>query len=53
VIAVILGWMILREPITPPILGGMALILLGVWGVFHEKYRPPRVVGPGLRSASR
>jgi len=37
-IAVILGWLILREPITPPILGGMALVLLGVWGVFHEKY---------------
>lgn len=41
-IAVILGWMILREPITPPLLGGMALILLGVWGVFHEKYRRPK-----------
>jgi len=38
-IAVLLGWAILREPITPPILGGMGLILLGVWGVFREKYR--------------
>ena len=38
-IAVLLGWLILKEPITPPILGGMALILLGVWGVFREKYR--------------
>jgi len=52
-IAVILGWLLLREPITPPILGGMALILLGVWGVFHERYRPPRVVGAGLRPAPR
>jgi drug/metabolite transporter (DMT)-like permease len=39
VIAVILGWMILREPITPPILGGMALILIGVWGVFRERFK--------------
>ena len=38
-IAVILGWLILKEPMTPPILGGMALVLLGVWGVFREKYR--------------
>jgi len=38
VIAVILGSLVLREPLTPPILGGMALILLGVWGVFREKY---------------
>ena len=44
-IAVILGWLILREPITPPILGGMALILVGVWGVFREKYgRPSRAM---------
>ena len=41
-IAVILGWLVLREPITPPILGGMALILLGVWGVFREKYAGPK-----------
>jgi len=39
VIAVILGSLVLHEPLTPPILGGMALILAGVWGVFHEKYR--------------
>ena len=38
VIAVILGWILLREPITPPILGGMALILIGVWGVFRERF---------------
>jgi len=35
VIAVILGAVLLREPLTPPILGGMALILIGVWGVFR------------------
>ena len=39
VIAVILGAILLREPITPPILGGMALILIGVWGVFREQFR--------------
>ena len=38
VIAVLLGNVVLHEPLTPPILGGMALILLGVWGVFHERY---------------
>lgn len=38
VIAVILGWILLREPITPPILGGMALILIGVWGIFRERF---------------
>jgi drug/metabolite transporter (DMT)-like permease len=40
VIAVALGWLILREPITPAILGGTALILLGVWGVFRERRTP-------------
>ena len=39
VIAVILGAILLDEPITPPILAGMALILLGVWGVFRERSR--------------
>jgi drug/metabolite transporter (DMT)-like permease len=38
VIAVIFGWLILREPITPFSLGGMVLVLLGVSGVFHERY---------------
>lgn len=44
VIAVILGAILLREPITLPILGGMALILLGVWGVFRDQSgrRPAR-----------
>jgi len=39
VIAVILGWLILRESITAWSLGGMALVLLGVGGVFRERYR--------------
>ena len=39
VIAVLLGWLLLSEPITLSILGGMALILIGVWGVFHERFR--------------
>jgi len=38
VIAVLLGWVILDEPVTGTILGGMGLILVGVWGVFRERY---------------
>ena len=37
-IAVILGWLVLRERITPPIIGGTKLILLGVWGVFRGRF---------------
>jgi len=37
-IAVILGWLVLREPITLPVIGGMALILAGVYGVFRTKH---------------
>jgi len=36
-IAVVLGWLILGEPITGYTLAGMVLILAGVWGVFHAK----------------
>jgi drug/metabolite transporter (DMT)-like permease len=36
-IAVVLGWLILGEPITGFTVLGMALILAGVWGVFHAK----------------
>ena len=43
VIAVVLGRLILNEPITAWSLGGMALVLLGVSGVFHERYRK---IGP-------
>jgi drug/metabolite transporter (DMT)-like permease len=37
VVAVILGWVILSEPITWWTIGGSALIILGVMGVFHER----------------
>jgi drug/metabolite transporter (DMT)-like permease len=36
-IAVLLGWLILDESITGYTLAGMALILAGVWGVFHDR----------------
>ncbi len=39
VIAVILGWIILREPITVWTIAGSALVLLGVWGVFRSRRR--------------
>jgi drug/metabolite transporter (DMT)-like permease len=46
VVAVILGWVILNEPITRWTVGGSVLIILGVMGVFHErrsgKRRPER-----------
>jgi drug/metabolite transporter (DMT)-like permease len=37
VIAVLLGWLILGEPITWWTVGGTALVLLGVAGVFRER----------------
>ena len=49
VIAVFLGWLVLDEPITPPVVAGMGLILAGVWGVFRDRGRR----APGSRSASR
>ena len=36
-IAVVLGWLILREPITGWTMGGAGLILLGVAGVFRDR----------------
>ena len=39
VIAVVLGAVVLQEPLSGSMLGGMALVLLGVAGVFHERYR--------------
>jgi drug/metabolite transporter (DMT)-like permease len=42
VIAVILGAVVLGEAITPATLLGMALVLLGVAGVFRATYRPVR-----------
>lgn len=38
-IAVFLGWAILDEPVSGWTFGGAALILLGVAGVFRERYR--------------
>jgi drug/metabolite transporter (DMT)-like permease len=35
--AVLLGWLVLQEPITPWTLGGAALVLLGVAGVFRAR----------------
>ncbi len=39
VVAVILGWMMLREGVSLVMVAGMALTLIGVWGVFRERYR--------------
>ena len=39
VIAVLLGWIFLREPVTLSTLGGTALILAGVAGVFRARKR--------------
>ena len=43
VIAVLLGWLILSEPITGYTLAGMVLIVGGVYGVFRDKSKrhPP------------
>jgi drug/metabolite transporter (DMT)-like permease len=38
-IAVLLGWLILSEPITGYTLAGMSLIIAGVYGVFLDKGR--------------
>jgi len=37
VIAVFLGWLILREPVTGFTLGGAALVVAGIAGVFHNR----------------
>jgi drug/metabolite transporter (DMT)-like permease len=39
VIAVLLGWIILSEPITAYTMVGMVLIVVGVYGVFRDKSR--------------
>jgi drug/metabolite transporter (DMT)-like permease len=41
VIAVALGWLILGEPITLWTVGGAALVLIGVAGVFRARYTKP------------
>jgi drug/metabolite transporter (DMT)-like permease len=47
VIAVLLGWIVLSEPITLFTLVGMALIVAGVYGVFRDKGRRRRSAVPG------
>jgi len=42
VVAVFLGWLILREPFTIWTATGSVLVILGVAGVFHEKRRESR-----------
>ena len=37
VIAVFLGWLILREPVTAWTVGGTALVLLGLAGIFRDR----------------
>lgn len=39
VLAVLLGWVVLREQITVWTLLGSVLVLAGVWGVFRERYQ--------------
>jgi drug/metabolite transporter (DMT)-like permease len=41
VVAVILGRLVLGEPITAWTVGGTVLIVLGVMGVFHERRTAP------------
>ncbi len=36
-VAVFLGWLVLREGVTPWTVAGSALVLLGVGGVFHDR----------------
>ena len=38
VVAVALGWLILSEPITVWMVAGSMLVLLGVAGIFRERY---------------
>lgn len=40
--AAFLGWWLLHEPITPWTVLGAALVILGVAGVFHERFRTRR-----------
>ncbi len=47
-IAVVLGWLILREPITGWTIGGAGLILLGVAGVFRDRMTRQRQSAPKL-----
>jgi drug/metabolite transporter (DMT)-like permease len=44
VVAVVLGAIILSEPITTYTLVGTALVLLGVAGVFRDRFRMQRAL---------
>ncbi len=39
IIAVFLGWLVYREPISVTMVVGMAMILAGVWGVFRDRHQ--------------
>lgn len=45
VIALFLGWLILGEKITGWTIGGSALVLAGIAGVFHARFRAKRLAG--------
>ncbi len=45
VIAVFLGWLVLDEPVTAWTIGGAALVLMGVAGVFRDRMRHGARVG--------
>ncbi|MFH1278467.1 MAG: EamA family transporter [Candidatus Eisenbacteria bacterium] len=45
VIAVFLGWIVLRESITPWTIAGTALVLIGVAGAFRDRFGHPRKNG--------
>jgi len=47
VIAVVLGAILLKERIPPVAIGGMALVLLGVWGVLGDKLARNRTAAHG------
>ncbi len=50
VIAVVLGWLILSEPITGFTVVGTALILIGVVGVFADRREQPVTAAPAAAS---
>lgn len=43
VIAVLLGWFLLDEPVTGGMVLGMVLILAAVGGVFHDRFKSQRI----------
>jgi drug/metabolite transporter (DMT)-like permease len=45
VIAIFLGWLILGETITAWTVGGTVLVLAGIAGVFHARFRESRPAG--------